>query len=301
MNSGENNHTTKVVFFGSESFSDNALRALITAGFDVVGVVTKKDSYRGRGRKLEAPQVKKTADSYDIPVAQPDKLRGINQWLNDLKPSVGVLASFGKFIPDSTLQVFRHGIVNIHPSMLPKHRGATPIESTILDGDAKAGVTLMRISHDMDAGPIFAQSSIDLSGAETSPELYRTLGDIGAKLLIEHLPAIVDGTLIPTTQDNHTATYCSTLGKKDGVVEPARQTACQIERRVRAFLAYPKSHLLYHTYDIILKKTHVVSGNANKSPMTVDCADDTKLAIDQLMYNGKLMSASDFYNGYIKN
>lgn len=232
--------STPIVFFGTDDFSLATLTALLRSEHQVAAVVTKPDTKRGRGHKLLPPRVKSIAEEYDIPVLQPRTLSEITNTIKELQPAVGVLVSFGKIIPASIIDLFAFGIINIHPSKLPRYRGPSPIESAILHGDSETGVSIMQLSAEMDAGPIYRFTPYPLSGNESQPALYGALAEVGATALIEVLPQILDGSLIPTPQNDSEATYCSLIQKTDGIID-WNKPAEQIEREIRAYATWPQS------------------------------------------------------------
>jgi methionyl-tRNA formyltransferase len=291
------NTSNRIIFFGTEEFSLTALTGLIEAGYNIAAVVTKPDSRRGRGHQLVAPSVKVVAEKHNIPVWQPEKLKDITDNIKALQPVTGVLVSYGKIIPQSTIDLFTPGIVNVHPSLLPKYRGPSPIESAILNGDDKTGVTIMQLSAAMDAGPIYTAKEYALTGRETQPELYHTLATIGTNLLLEVLPRILANDLQPTPQDDTQASYCQLLTKSDGQLDPDELTAAGAERRVRAYLKFPRVRLDVLEKDIIVTKAHTSQEKTNE--LAIKFRDDNYLSIDELIGpSGKTMSGEAFLKGY---
>ena len=287
-----------IVFFGTEDFSCQSLEALIHAGLKPVLVVTKPDSKKGRGQKLTAPSVKILAEKNSIRVVQPQKLREIHDDIKSLDNPVGVLVSFGKIISEETINLFSPGIINLHPSLLPKWRGPSPIETAIYNGDTETGVSIMQLSKAMDAGPVYVQEKITLTGDETQPQLYNTLGKIGSDLLVNYLPGIVDGTHLPVDQDDSKAEYCNMLLKSDSMLDTKSLTATAAERKVRAHLDYPKTKITIHETTIIIKKAHVVTNKTDL--LDIECADNTYLSIDELVApSGKTMDHASFLRGHI--
>lgn len=287
-----------IIFFGTEEFSLASLQALITAGYHIAAVVTKPDSKKGRGHQLTPPGVKVLASQYNIPVWQPLKVAEINEQIQALNtPVAGVLVSYGKIIPQSTIDLFTPGIINVHPSLLPKYRGPSPIESAIINGDKQTGVTIMQLSAAMDAGPTYAVQTHPLTGTETRPGLYVTLASIGAKLLIDTLPSILDSSLQPEPQNDAEATYCKLLQKSDAELLLPILTAIQAERRVRAHLGFPKSKVMISGNLVIITKAHV--SEQQKTPLDLTCQDGAFLSIDELIApSGRQMNAADFLRGY---
>lgn len=289
--------SAKIIFFGTEDFSLTALTGLVEAGYDIAAVVTKPDSRRGRGHHLAPPSVKVLAGRHNIPVWQPDNLRDISGDITALQPVTGVLVSYGKIIPQEIIDLFTPGIINVHPSLLPKYRGPSPIESAIKNGDDTTGVTIMQLSAKMDAGPIYTAKTHPLTGTETRPELYHALADIGTNLLLESLPAIIDGSLAATPQNDTLATYCQLLTKNDGQLDPATITATQAERCIRAYLGFPKTKLVIHDQPLIVTKAHVSA--QKQTPLDCICRDGVYVVIDELVApSGRRMSADAFLRGY---
>lgn len=294
------NTMTKLVFFGTEDFSAPSLEALIKAGYSIVAVVTKPDSIRGRGHQVDSPAVAKIATQHGITVLQPQKLVDISDQLLSLDAAAGVLVSYGKIIPESIIQLFPSGIINLHPSLLPKYRGPSPIEAAILNGDRETGLTLMALAKAMDAGPIYYQETISLSGTETKPELYESLSRQGAELMIEKLPGILDGRIQALPQDDTLATYCQLIDRQtDGYITPATMTASECERRVRAYLGWPKTRLDYLGAEVIVTKARVLDNyQGDNWPDIIQCRNETYLQIVEIIApSGKQMKTADYLRG----
>ena len=295
-------HASKtIVFFGTDSFSATSLRELIERGFNIGAVVTKPDSRKGRGRELQASLVKQIALEHGIPVLQPLKMNEITEEIKALSENgeqpIGVLVSYGKIIPQSIIDLFQPGIVNVHPSLLPKYRGPSPVESAILHGDTETGVSIMQLSAAMDAGPVYKQVVFSLDDTETLPDLEEKLAALGAQELVTVLPSIMNGTLQPTPQNDAVATYCKLLTKGDGALNPEAFTAEQAERRVRAFLAYPKTKVTIAGHSVVITKAHLESVGENI--LDIQCRDGQFLRIDELIRpSGRAMNAKAFLNGY---
>lgn len=296
-------HTSKtILFFGTDDFSAVSLRELIEHGFTIGAVITKPDNRKGRGRELQAPLVKQIAIEHDIPVWQPLKMSEIAAQVKALtqtngeKP-IGVLVSYGKIIPQAIIDLFEPGIVNVHPSLLPKYRGPSPIESAILNGDTETGVSIMQLSAEMDAGPVYKQVTFSLNDTETGPELETKLAELGAQELATILLSIMNGALQPTTQNDSVATYCQLLTKEDGLLNPQNLTAEQAERKVRAFLAYPKTKATIAGHSVVITNAHVSS--TGSSILDIECNDGQFLSVDELIGpSGRAMNAKAFLNGY---
>lgn len=287
-----------IVFFGTDNFSLIALQGLIKSGYNIAAVVTKPDSKSGRGQVLTASSVKKLALEHNITVWQPSKVSEINDSIQSLGDNVvGVLSSYGKIIPETTINLFTPGIINIHPSLLPLYRGPSPIESAIKNGDKQTGVSIMKLTAGMDSGPIYGQTVHKLSGHETRPELYQTLALAGTEALLSLLPTIIDESLQPTPQDDSKVLYCKLLAKDDAWLKPNDVTAQTAERFVRAHLGFPKTKIDILGHTVIITKAHVSS--EQKTPLDLQCQSGGFLTIDELIApSGRTMSAKDFLNGY---
>lgn len=291
---------TPIIFFGTEDFSAVSLQKLIDEGFEIGGIITKPDSRKGRGQKLQTPKVKQIGEKFNIPVLQPQKISEITDFVKKFEKPAGVLVSFGRIIPQEIIDLFTPAIVNVHPSLLPKYRGPSPIESAILNGDEKTGVSLMKLSKEMDAGDVYSQEEIELSKTETASGLYKTCGEIGAEMLVRDLPKIISGEIKGQKQDDLQAEYCQLLKKGDALLSQDKQTAEQAEQQIRAFEIFPKSKIKLGEHLIIVKSAKVVSSNPKNSPLTLKFAEETFLKIERLITpNGKETTAKSFENGYL--
>lgn len=291
------NTSKKIVFFGTEDFSLHALTGLVEAGYSVVAVVTKPDSLRGRHQTLTAPAVKEYALSRDIRVWQPTKLTKIASDITALGDVTGVLVSYGKIIPQSIIDLFHPGIINVHPSFLPLYRGPAPIEAAIVHGDAQLGISIMQLTAGMDEGPVYGYTEIDLDGTETQQSLLETVASEGTKTLLQLLPGILDGTITPLSQDDSKATYTKLLSRDDAALRPEQTSAIDAERKVRAHLTFPKTKTNVLGHDIIITKAHV--SDIKNTPLDIECQGGAFLSIDELVApSGKTMSAEAFLRGY---
>jgi len=288
-----------ILFFGTDQFSATSLRRLIDEGYSIAAVITKPDAPKGRGRTLQPPLVKIIAEEAGIPVWQPLKLADIGDDIRALRSPLGVLVSYGKIIPQSIIDLFEPGIVNVHPSLLPKYRGPSPIEAAILGGDTETGVSIMQLSAAMDAGPVYSRITHALSGTETTPQLEQTLAEKGAEELVRILPSIIDGSLTPVPQRDDEATYCSLLKKEDGLLDPAIMTAEEMTRRVRAYLAFPKAKINVLGHTLVVTKAH--AGDVSHSPLDRETLDGSFFCIEKLVSpSGREMDAASFLNGYVR-
>ena len=246
----------KIVFMGSPDFALSTLQAL-HANYSVVGVVTQPDRAAGRGRELKSPPVKTLALELGIPVIQPVKLREPEalEQLHDWAPDAIVVAAFGQILKQEVLDLPKFGCINVHASLLPRWRGAAPINAAILYGDDETGVTIMKMDPGLDTGPILSQRSVRIKPDETAGSLFEKLSMLGADLLLDTLPKYFSGEIVPRPQPEEGATYASMLKKEDGLLDfslPARE----LERKVRAFNPWPGT---YFEWDGNLLKVHRAS------------------------------------------
>lgn len=300
--------SNKIVFFGNERIATGVvttaptLQALLSAGYNVPAVVCNFEE--GQSRNARALEIAEVAKSRDIPLLLPNKLIDIKQQLKNFQAETAVLVAYGKIIPQEIIDIFPKGIINIHPSLLPKHRGPTPIESVILGGSNKTGVSLMSLAKEMDAGPVFGYSELTLDGSETKQYLADTLLDIGSSMLIELLPHILNDSVIAVPQDSAQATYDQLINKAAGLINWDKP-ASVLEREVRAFSEWPKSYTTLDGMDLIVRKVSVVktsgppgSYEVTKKSLVVFCGQNA-LDITLVQPSGKKeMPIEAFLAGY---
>ena len=231
----------RLVFMGTPTFAVPVLAGLTSLeGCEVVGVYTPPDRPAGRGRRAQSPPVKEFALEHGLPVRQPVSFRSAEARaeLAALAPDVIIVAAYGKLLPPPVLEVAPLGCLNIHPSLLPRHRGPSPVATAILEGDEITGVTLMLLDQGMDTGPLIARTEYPLKGDETADQLTETLFEVGGKLLYESLPRWQAGELTAKPQDDSFATVTRKLERADGLADWTL-TAVGLERRARAFTPWP--------------------------------------------------------------
>jgi methionyl-tRNA formyltransferase len=292
-----------LIFFGNERLSSGfvpdgapTLEALIEAGYDVKAVVANYET--GTSRKARELEIEAVAKRHGIPVLLPDRPKDIIDELKAFDAEIGVLVAYGRIIPQSIIDIFPKGILNIHPSLLPCYRGSIPIEQAILDGASQTGVSVMGLVKEMDAGPVYAQQRVELTGNETKQELTQLLLNLGGKLVLEVLPSALDGTATPKVQDESQATFTSLINKADGHMD-LHKSAEQLEREVRAYAVWPKSRLELYEHQVVVTKAHVAQ-TKDAGALVID-AQPGYLGIDELVApSGKKMSGADFLRGYAK-
>lgn len=252
--------TIRVVFMGSPDFALPTLKAL-HENFSVVGVITQPDRPAGRGQKLQPPDVKVLASSLALPIIQPKSLKEPEaiQQLIDWYPDVIVVAAFGQILRENVLNLPPFGCVNVHASLLPRWRGAAPVQAALLNDDV-TGVTIMKMDKGLDTGPILSQSAIQIPKDITADELFDLLASMGADLLIETLPDYVSGQIQPQPQDDEQATYAPRLNKSDGELD-FNLPASYLARKARAYHPWPGVYALFDGGLIKVYRAHAQSGD----------------------------------------
>ncbi|MDL1955813.1 MAG: methionyl-tRNA formyltransferase [Candidatus Desulfofervidus auxilii] len=224
----------KIIFFGSPEFAIPSFKALIeTKEDEVIGVVTQPDRPKGRGRKLTPPPIKIIAQQYNLPVYQPETVKDDNfiNLVKTLAPDLLVVVAFGQILPKALLSIPPHGAINVHPSLLPKYRGAAPIQWAIINGETITGVSIVRITPRLDSGDILLQKAVPIGPEETAGELHDVLAKLGAELLLEAIRGLKKSTLTSIPQDERLASYAPKLKKEDGLIDwaaSAKKIACLI-------------------------------------------------------------------------
>jgi len=230
----------RVVFMGTPDFAVPCLEHLVLNGHEVVAVYTQTDKPAGRGRAPVSSAVKKAAQALKIPVLQPASLKGADvvEQLAGFRPDVIVVAAYGQILPQQVLDIPRHGCINIHPSLLPKYRGASPVAAAILAGDEFAGVSIMLMDRGLDTGPILSRAMISISVQDTTESVTAKLSQVAARMLQDTLVGWVRGEIVPQPQNEDEATYSPQISKEDGEIDWGLP-AIEIWRRVRAYYPWP--------------------------------------------------------------
>lgn len=253
---------TRVVFMGSPDFAIPTLKALAEK-YTIVGVVTQPDRPAGRKRELKSPPVKELAQELGLPFIQPAHLKDAEalQQLQAWAPDLIVVAAFGQILRQVVLDIPTHGCLNVHASLLPRWRGAAPINAAILHGDEVSGVTIMKMDTGLDTGPMLSKSEIHLSPDETGGSLSSKLSIMGGKLLIDTLPAYIGGELVPQPQDDSQSTYVKMLKRTDGELDFSKP-AISLERMVRAYSPWPGTYMLWGNQRLKIHKVRVDSATS---------------------------------------
>lgn len=250
----------RIVFMGTPQIAAATLQQLVQGPDPVVGVVTQPDRPSGRGQRPTPSPVRQTAEAREIPVVAAEKIR-TPEFLEVLKrwqPDIIVVVAYGRILPKTILELAPHGCLNVHYSLLPKYRGAAPAAWTIINGETKGGVTTMKLVEKMDAGAIYLQEAIDLASDETTGSLQAKLTPIGARLLVETLRRLKDGTLIAREQDESAAIFAPMLKKEDGLID-WNKSAIEIERRVRGLNPWPGSFTHFGAKLLKVHRAKIVS------------------------------------------
>jgi methionyl-tRNA formyltransferase len=272
----------RIVFMGTAELACRPLEALCSdPRYQILAVVTQPDRPRGRELKLQPSPVKALAVRGNLPVLQPIRARD-PQFMMDLQkiaPDLIVVVAFGQILPQAILDLPRHGCLNVHTSLLPRHRGAAPIQWAILEGDAQTGVTIMKMDAGLDTGPILSQAITPITPEDTSATLHDRLAELGANLLVQTIPDYVSGKLTPTAQPVEGATYARKITREDGCIDWA-QPARAIHNRVRAFVPWPGTYT-WRTADgrSLLKIWKATPVEASGSPGEVIASDSGELVV----------------------
>ncbi len=301
--------TLRVVFAGTPEFAVPALQALVHGGHSVVSVLTQPDRPAGRGRQLTASAVKKAALALSLPVEQPETLGDAEpvRKLAALEPDALVVVAYGLLLPQAVLDLPRHGCINVHASLLPRWRGAAPIERALIAGDRETGISIMHMESGLDVGPVYAQYPTSVREDDTAGRLRDRLAALGAQALIETLDRIGAGTATARPQDAALATYARRIEKSEARID-WRLAAEDLERRVRAFNPWPIAESRWRGQQLRVWSAHVVEremparpGEVIKlplAPLAVACGINA-LALDVVQLAGrKAMPAGDFVRAH---
>jgi methionyl-tRNA formyltransferase len=296
----------RTVFMGTPDFALQTLQGLIDAGCKMVGVYTQPDRPKGRGKKLAPPPVKELAQKYDIPVYQPFKLRQLEAVaeLEALAPDLIVVVAYGQILPKSVLEIPAHGCINVHASLLPKYRGAAPINKAIIDGETETGITTMYMDVGLDTGDMLVKKTLAIGPEETAGELHDRLASLGRETMEETLRQLCAGSLQREVQDDAQSTYASMMKKEDGRIDWSR-SAQEIHNHVRGLDPWPGAYTTINGELLKLAETSSEAAEgkpgsvieADKDGVCVACGSGS-LRIQLLQLAGrKRLAAADFLRG----
>ena len=270
----------RVVYFGTPAFAVPTLRALIQSRHPVVALVSQPDRPKGRGHRVTATPTKELAVLSGVPVLQPTKLRedAFLAQVAALRPDVGVVAAYGRILPDALLAVPRLGMINVHASLLPKYRGAAPVHRAVIAGDEITGVTIMRVVTELDAGPMLASATRSIAPDETSVDVDRGLADAGAGLLLDVVNRMASGPVVETSQDDAGATYAPKLLKAESPIDWSL-AARTIHNRVRGLQSWPMASTTIDGARSLIHRTRVSDVRTDARPGTIIEAAGDVLAV----------------------
>lgn len=298
----------RIVFAGTPEFAVPPLRALLDSPHDICGVYTQPDRPAGRGRKLTPSPVKVLAQESGLPVFQPETLKDetAQAQLRNLKPDLMVVVAYGLLLPRAVIDIPPLGCINIHASLLPRWRGAAPIQRSILAGDSETGVTIMYIEPRLDAGPMLLKKACPIGPDDTAGDLHDRLSRIGAEALLETLPLIDAGTAQPEIQDESLVTHAAKINKDDAQLDWSRPAA-ELQCQVRAFNPWPVAETVYRNQILRVWRATVVPASGSEPPGTllidgenldVVTGHDCLRLLEIQLPSGKRISARDFINGH---
>ncbi|MEO6804110.1 MAG: methionyl-tRNA formyltransferase [Granulicella sp.] len=300
----------KLVFCGTPAFAVPTLRAVVAAGHDVALILTQPDRAVGRSQELQAPPVKLAAQELGIPVAQPEKIKTnleLRAQLEALAPDAILIVAYGRIIPQWMLDLPTHGNINLHGSLLPKYRGAAPIQWAVAEGEAITGVTTMRIDAGLDTGDMLLAQIVPIAINATSADLFESLSAVGAKLMVKTLRRLAEGDLSPASQNYALATLAPILKREDGLIDFARP-ARRVYDRWRGFQPWPGAYTTLRGKKLIVPRMSLTDESSSAAPGTllvradqlrVVCAENTVLALEEVQLEGKRrMTAAEFLRGF---
>ncbi|SFS17500.1 methionyl-tRNA formyltransferase [Granulicella pectinivorans] len=299
----------KIVFCGTPEFAVPTLRAVVAAGHDVRLVVTQPDRGVGRGLVMQAPPVKVAAQGLGISVVQPEKIKNNLEFraqLEEIRPDVILVVAYGRIVPDWMLALPPFGNINLHGSLLPKYRGAAPIQWAVANGETHTGVTSMLLEAGLDTGPMLLAQVVPIAEEETSEDVFEGLAAVGAELIVKTLQGLEDGSVQPIAQNHALATLAPILKREDGLVDFSRP-AKVIYDRWRGFQPWPGAYTFLRGKKLILSRLRVADGMDGQvgnvvvegGRLLVICGERTSIELVEVQMEGKKrMAASEFLRGY---
>ncbi len=296
----------RIIFMGTPEFAVPVLDALTRTSHEIVGVFTRADKPAGRGKQLQASPIKTLAHSRGLPIFQPKTLRDptVIAIIRDLKPDIIIVSAFGLISPRAVLEIPPHGCVNTHASLLPRHRGAAPIPTAILAGDAETGVTLMQMDEGIDTGPLLVQRAIPIADDDTTATLTAKLARLAAKLLADSLVHILSDSFDPRAQDPSRATLAPMLKKEQGLIDWSA-SAAEIARRVRAFNPWPSAYTFFNGTQLKIHRAGAVDADVGQTgrvvqiekEIVVGCGQGALVLREVQLAGKRAISAEEFARG----
>jgi methionyl-tRNA formyltransferase len=292
----------KIIFIGTSQFAVPALENLIKNDYNIISVITAPDKPVGRKQTITPLPVKQTALKYKLPILQPEKISEISSKIATLAPDLIIVAAYGQLISKSILDIPRLGCLNLHPSLLPKYRGPSPIQTAILNGDKTTGVTIILMDEKIDHGPIISQKEITIASDENYQTLEKKLAETAADFLIEILPRYIQGEIKPQTQDESKASYTKILTRQDGQIDWSK-SAQEIERMVRAFYPWPGAWTYFNSQRVKILKAKAIEKKeiVDAKKELILPTGEGFLLIEILQPAGKKpMTGQEFFRGHPK-
>lgn len=299
-----------IIFAGTPEFAAISLQALINNGHTIVAVYTQPDRKAGRGQKLTPSPVKTCAITHRLPVYQPASLKDpeAQQQLRELNADIMVVAAYGLILPQAVLDIPRLGCINVHGSLLPRWRGAAPVQRAILEGDSQTGVTIMQMDAGLDTGAMLKKAYCTITDTTTSSELMQTIAVLGGETLLATLTEIEQGKINPQAQDERQATYAHKIAKSEGVID-WHDTASAISRKIRAFNPWPGTQAQIQDQPIKIWQALVIDDTHNQPPgsvikldkegLNIAAGDNSILRITELQIPGKKRHHADVFHQYL--
>ncbi|MCR5118431.1 MAG: methionyl-tRNA formyltransferase [Lachnospiraceae bacterium] len=298
----------KLVYMGTPDYAVAPLKALYNAGYEISAVVTQPDKPVGRGRKIQECPVKILAKELGLPVFTPERIKRPEavEELKKFEADIFVVAAFGQILSKEILMMPKYGCVNIHASLLPRYRGASPIQTAVLNGDEFSGVTIMQMDEGIDTGDIISQKSIKLDEDETGGSLFDKLAELGAELICEVLPEIEKGNISPVRQDNEKASHTRMISKEEGRISFSKD-ALSIERQIRAMNPWPSAYTTMDGKQLKIWAAKAMEEQSDaafgtvltvqKDYFTVACGEGSLKILELQLEGKKRMGAGDFLRG----
>ena len=301
----------RIVFFGTPDFAVPSLDAVILSRHELVALVSQPDRPKGRGQQVQVTPTKAAAASHGIPVLQPSKIRdeAFLQQIRDFGPDLGIVVAFGRLLPDALLAIPRLGMINVHASILPRYRGAAPIQRAVLAGDAETGVTIMRVITEMDAGPTFAVATVPIPADATSADMAVTLSHLGARLLLPVVEDLAAGRALQTPQDDALATHAAKISKAESAIDWS-EPAAVVHNKVRGLQPWPLASTRLAGERLVLRRTSPFGADlppgsppgrilrAEGDELIVGCGAGTALRVLDIQPEGRRsMTAREFMAG----
>ena len=289
----------KLVFCGTPDFAVPSLQAVLAAGHEVALVLTQPDRPAGRRMELQSSPVKKLAEARNLPLEQPEKIKtnqDLRSKLEAIQPDAIVVVAYGRIIPGWMLELPRFGNINVHGSLLPKYRGAAPVQWAVANGDSETGVTTMRIDAGLDTGDTLLERRLPIGPDDTAAALFPQLSHIGAEALVETLHGLERGTLAARPQDHSEATLAPILTRDDGRMDLATRSAQEVYNRWRGFFPWPGAHAAFRGKRFLVHRMHLASAAPPLAPgeltlaageLLVGTADRNALVLDEVQMEGK--------------